>query len=347
MKQILKSAFVLLAIATFFRISVPQVSAHEVYVLDHSEINTAMQAPRPDFMQSMRDHLGQFIVWGLIFTILILIVFYVSISRPIERLIDPALMYLKKFAPHVAQATLGLALMASGYYHAVFGIEIPLGPTFGSLEHLVSFCLIVAGAMLAFGLFPRIAAMFTVAFFIGLAVHFGAYMLNYATYLGEAITIAIFGGAHTIFANKRLSQIAARVISPSFHAYKFLIMRVLFGSSLIYASVYAKFIHGALALEVVSKYNLTHYFPFDPVFLVLGAMLTEILLGVCFAIGFEIRFASLFFLAFLSMSLVFFGEAVWPHIILIGTALAMFLHGYDRFTFSVQMEKDKSLEPVL
>lgn len=126
-----------------------------------------------------------------------------------------------------------------------------------------------------------------------------------------------------------------------------MIMRILFGISLIYASLYAKLIHGALALEVVTKYHLTHYFPFDPIFLVLGAMLIEILIGIFFLIGFEIRFTSLFFLVFLSMSLVFFGESVWPHIILIGTAIAMFLHGYDRYTFSVRLEKDKRAEPVL
>lgn len=326
---------------------VSSVSAHEVYVLDASEIYSALHAPQPDFIQSIHDHMGQFLLWGSIVIALVLVVFFLSINRPLERLCDPWLRKLKKYSPHVAQVTLGSALVASGYYHAVFGVELPLKDIFGGFAVTVSYLLILLGTMLIFGLFPRVAAIGVSGLFVGLVWHFGVYMLNYATYLGEAITLALFGGAHTLFTSRRISQLFTRVIPEHVHVYKFMIMRVLFGISLIYASLYAKFIHGALALEVVTKYHLTHYFPFDPIFLVLGAMLIEILIGIFFLIGFEIRFTSLFFLVFLSMSLVFFGESVWPHIILIGTAIAMFLHGYDRYTFSVRLEKDKRVEPIL
>jgi len=322
------------------------VSAHEVYVLNSSEVGFALEAPAPDFISTINEHIGQFITWGLLTIIIILVIFFLSISRPFERFCDPWLDKLKKYAPHIAQITLGLALIASGYYHAIFGVELPLQATFGAFESLVSYGLIIIGIMLTIGLLPRIAAILATALFIGLIIHFKVYMLNYATYLGEALTIALFGGAHTLFASNKMSHILTRVISPILHKYKFLIMRILFGVSLVYASLYAKLIHGALALEVVSKYNLTHYFPFDPVFLVLGSMLIEVLLGICFMIGFEIRFASLFFLIFLTLSLVFFGEAVWPHIILIGTAIAMFTHGYDPYTFSVKLERHKELDPV-
>jgi uncharacterized membrane protein YphA (DoxX/SURF4 family) len=327
--------------------SVGIASAHEVYVLDTSEIHSALQAPQPDFIQSIHDHLNQFMLWGSIVIVLVLVIFFLSINRPLERLCDPWLRKLKKYSPHIAQITLGAALVASGYYHAIFGVELPLTDIFGVFAVPFSYALIILGSMLVFGLFPRIAAVGVSGIFVGLVWHFGVYMLNYATYLGEAITIVLFGGAHTLFANHRLVRLFSRVIPEHFHAYKFMIMRILFGVSLIYASLYAKLIHGALALEVVTKYHLTHYFPFDPIFLVLGAMLIEILIGIFFLVGFEIRFTSLFFLVFLSMSLIFFGESVWPHIILIGTAIAMFLHGYDRYTFSVRLEKDKRAEPVL
>ena len=136
-------------------------------------------------------------------------------------------------------------------------------------------------------------------------------------------------------------------IEASLHKYKFLLLRVTFGASLVYASLYAKYSHGALALETVHKYGLTQYFPFDPIFLVLGAMIIEVLLGLFFLLGFEVRFASLFFLTFLVISIQFFGEAVWPHIILIGTALATFTHGYDRYTLTARFTDRSDLEPVL
>lgn len=324
----------------------PVAFAHEVYVLSADEIRFAMSAPRPDFLGSMHAHLGQFLLWGGIGTVFLLGLFFISIARPLERALDPVLLRLKNYAPHVAQVTIGLALIASGYYGAIFGVELPLSASFGGAAHFVSIILMIAGVMFVVGFFPRIAALVTVALFVVLVAKYHVYMLNYATYLGEAFTIALFGGAHTV-THARIPRALTKMIEGPIHDYKFLILRVLFGISLIYASLYAKFFHGALALETVSKYNLTHIFPFDPVFLVLGAMLIEILLGVCFMIGFEIRFASLFFLVFLIMSLTFFGESVWPHLILIGTALAMFLHGYDRYTLSMRLGRRHGGEPIL
>ncbi len=352
MKKFSKRAFYGLTISLLFifvaSISANTAFAHEVYVLNQNEIDFALQFPPPDFITAILLHLPQFLLWGTIVIILILAVFFVSISRPIERLLDPLLDRIKKFAPHIAQVTLGLALFASGYYHAIFGVELPLQATFGLFQGFMAYLLMALGIMLTFGILPRIAALVTSIIFFVLVSRFGIYMLNYLTYLGEAITILFFGGAHTWFRDsKKVSEALTRVIANSLHKYKFLVMRIFFGISLIYASMYAKFFHGELALEVVSKYHLTNYFHFDPVFLVLGAMLIEVLIGLFFLIGFEIRFTSLFFLTFLTMSLMFFGESVWPHIILIGTALAMFAHGYDKYTVSLKLNGRKRLEPVL
>lgn len=328
--------------------------AHEVYVLDRDEINSALQAPSPDFIATVHAHLGQFFTWGLLTLAIIVAIFFLSITRPIERAINPVLSKLKTIAPQIAQATLGLSLLASGYYHAMFGVELPMQAIFGAATPLTSTILIALGIMLTFGILPRVAALSSVILFGALVGHYGIYMTNYATYLGEALTVLLFGGAYHIIESKRFGATIERIegrISPALHKYKFLIMRILFGVSLIYASIYAKLIHGALALETVSKYHLTNYFHFDPVFLVLGAMTIEIMLGLFFALGFEIRFASIFFLIFLTMSLLFFGEAVWPHLILIGTALAMFAHGYDQYCISAKLSlrrnQTEGLEPVL
>jgi uncharacterized membrane protein YphA (DoxX/SURF4 family) len=343
--RLIVTSFLFLIILGSFNLHA--ASAHEVYVLDHSEVQADLVAPQLDFMRSIGEHLEQFSFWGGVVLGSILIIFFISISHPLERFCRPWLLKAKRYAPHVAQVTLGMALLASGYYHAIFGVELPLDHIFGQLATPISYLLMLIGSMLIVGFFPRIAAILATSLFLGLVWNYGAYMLNYATYLGEALTLALFGGAHTLFASKKLGVAFTRMIPTRLHEYKFLIMRALFGASLIYASLYAKFFHGALALDVVTKYNLTHYFPFDPIFLVLGAMIIEILIGLFFLLGFEIRFISVFFLAFLSASLMFFGEAVWPHIILIGTAVAMFLHGYDRYTLSVVLEKNKHEEPVL
>jgi hypothetical protein len=44
------------------------------------------------------------------------------------------------------------------------------------------------------------------------------------------------------------------------------------------------------------------------------------------------RWNILFFVFWVTLSLLYFGEAVWPHTILYGIAATLFLYGYDRFT---------------
>ncbi len=326
---------------------IPHAEAHEVYVLDQSEINTAIHSPIPDFKDAIIDHSGQFLGWGIGIFVLLIAVFFLSLNRFVKNFFSPYLIWLKKFAPKVSQFTLGIAITAAGYFHALFGIEIPFKEVFGSVEHLISYLFILLGIMLIFGILPRLSALFLSFIFLLSVYHLGIYMLTYLLYFGEALTILIFGGAYSIHGHQFISHHFSKHLHEMHHDYKFLIIRVTFGISLIFASMYAKLIHGALAIETVSKYHLTNYFHFDPVFLVLGAMLTEILIGFLFASGILIRLTSIFFLVMLTLSLLFFGESVWPHLILIGTALVMFLHGYDKYTIMGRIQSDNSLEPVL
>src|SRR3954468_3373184 len=107
----MKKVLVLTALILTIFISTSRASAHEVYVLDHNEITADMQAPMPDFMDTINDHMGQFIKWGIIVAAIILAIFYLSVSTPIEKGLDPFLMKIKKYAPHIAQVTLGLAML--------------------------------------------------------------------------------------------------------------------------------------------------------------------------------------------------------------------------------------------
>jgi uncharacterized membrane protein YphA (DoxX/SURF4 family) len=70
-------------------------------------------------------------------------------------------------------------------------------------------------------------------------------------------------------------------------------------------------------------------------------------LGIFFIIGFEIRFTAIIYIIFLIGSIIFFQEAIWSHVILIGTCIAMFTHGYDRFTIGGKIFSRGNLEPIL
>ena len=334
--------FILAACAPF------TASAHEVYVLTPAEISSAVSMPSPNPFTAIPSHELQFLLWGAISAVAILVALAISVSKLFERIFDPLLMRLKKYAPLIGRLTLGISLLASGYYHALFGPELPLSQLVGSAAGPLSVALMVLGTLIVLGFYTRWMAGIALCIFALAVFQDKAYMLTYANYLGEIILSLILGsGAYSfdwiISKNKKPGRIAA-----AWEPYGFLVLRVFYGTAVFFASFYAKFLHSNLALYTVNDYHLTNYFHFTPLFLVLGAFIVEALLGICFATGFEIRMAALFFTFFLTLSLLFFGEVVWPHIVLFGVNIALFCHGYDRYTLEYALfERKRKGEPVL
>lgn len=326
-------------------------SAHEVYVLPDVTIEHAVTDYSPNPLTAIPGNWGEFIEWGLIVTAILVSVCALSYSRRLSSFGAPVLQWLKPYAHVIARCTLGASLFASGYYQAFFGPELAFKHEFlPSIEPFVSIIFMVLGVCIALGFLTRIATIIGLLFF-GMAVGmYHSYMLTYINYCGELILMLILGSGFWALDNHiQFAKSLDRLFNPLhmlFEQYGFFILRVLFGIALIYASMYAKFIHSDLALDTVHDFNLTWYFPFQPLFLVLGACIIECLIGISFIVGFGIRFASVFFLTFLTMSLLFFGEAVWPHIILIGVAITLFFHGYDKYTLMMHLPKRQKQEPV-
>jgi uncharacterized membrane protein YphA (DoxX/SURF4 family) len=177
-------------------------------------------------------------------------------------------------------------------------------------------------------------------------------MLTYADYLGAMLTSLAVGNsifAIDAYVHHRYPRVFQSIIRWM-ERHAFLMLRVAFGTSLIFASSYAKFLHAQLAIDTVVLYNLTNFFPFEPAFIVLGAFAIELLAGIFIMAGIEIRFASLFLLFWLTLSLLYFGEAVWPHVILFGGVITLFMHGYDKHTLQwglMRMRNKRAMEPVL
>src|SRR6185436_112700 len=81
--------------------------AHEVYVLPRDAVEQAMIMPPLRVFPIIYQHTGQFFFWGFIVAWAVLTVWSISISKPVERMIDPLLKPLKRYAPFVARITLG------------------------------------------------------------------------------------------------------------------------------------------------------------------------------------------------------------------------------------------------
>jgi uncharacterized membrane protein YphA (DoxX/SURF4 family) len=348
----MKSLLLLLSAAITFLAPVA-ASAHEVYVLSPQETTQAISAASPNPFSVIPEQEFRFIQWGVVVAGLILVVLAVAISPLFERVFDPFLWRLKKYAPFIGRITFGVALIASGWFGAFFGPELPVAASLGAgAAHVFAIILMIAGVMVCLGFLTRIVSLFMLCVFVFTIFKYHGYMLTYVNYLGETLLFLILGGG--AWSLDRAIPFLARIekATHGLHAvlerYSFLILRVLFGFSLFYASFYAKFLHSNLALATVIDYHLTNYFPFTPLFLVLGAFLVEAIFGFCFFAGFEIRFAALAFTFFLTLSILFFGEAVWPHIILFGVNIALFFHGYDKYTIERALfQRARKGEPVL
>lgn len=358
-KKIFTSRIVLFIFLAIFISAIPLIaSAHEVYVLTGSEIQKGMDTTAFSGWSVVVNDLRHFIFWAFIGIFIVCLVFFISISRTLEGLLDPFLVKLRRYAPVVSRITIGLSFYAAAYYQAVFGPELPIAATFGSYHAFITATLVLIATMITFGYHARLASLVALVIFSIYTYHYGWYMITYTNYLGEIIVLLILG-AHRVGFHSHADKVGRGMwgffgkLADYLAPYSFMILRICFGISLLYASLYAKFFHNILALQVASlplaghASSLASVLGFEPHFLVMGAGIVEIIIGLFFLFGIEIRFTALFLEFWLTLSLLYFGEIVWPHLILIGIPIAFMFYGYDKKSLEGYFFKDITHEPVL
>jgi uncharacterized membrane protein YphA (DoxX/SURF4 family) len=220
------------------------------------------------------------------------------------------------YGPVILRLCVAISFFISAWTLQFLGPEIDLQSFPAAL--LIRLLLFMASILIALGLFTEIGAVlalvvFTIGFF-----EYGSYLFSYLNYVGELIILVLFG--------MRSFSLDRYIFGPlvrfkRFVQYDSTIVRVAYGLGLIYAAVSVKLLHPEITLKVVTDWNLTQYhflFPSDPLLVVLGAGLVECAIGLFIIFGFEMRLTILVSLFYLTLSLFFFGEAVWPHIILFG-----------------------------
>jgi hypothetical protein len=324
--------------------------AHEVYVLDPATVEYAMRSGSTNPFTAFFGNEYEFFFWGAVTFVVFSTIFAASLFRLFERRLDPFFFRIKRFAHPVVRLTVGLSMLSFGLAGALFGPELPFDTLFGTLAPLMGWLFIAGGALVIAGLYVRTVAGIMVGIFAYAMSVFGWYVFTYTDHLGALMLLLVLGsgpyalGKHFNFAC--LSE-RSRSFFHRFSPLAFPATRILFGFSVMFAAVYAKFIHSELALQVVLQYNLTDYFPFEPMFVVLGAFIIEFIAGAMILAGLEIRWTALFLTFWLTLSLLYFQEAVWPHVILFGLAFAFFCHGYDRLSVGGMLMKRPGREPVM
>lgn len=325
-------------------------SAHEVYVLPSETIVEALATDSPNPFTAYHGNERSFYFWGLVSFIVLSTILFASIFRLFERQSAPLLHFLKRWAHPLVRLSVGITLMAFGMYGVLYGPELPLEGIFGTGTLFVRALLLLLGLTILFGIYTRIAAFLAIVVYVSAYFLSDWYVLSYTSHLGAYLFLLALGGGPFSY-NVRME--AHRVpdvfqsLIETLRPLAYPLLRVSFGLAIMIAALYAKFLHSELAYQVVLHYDLTRFFPFDPLFVVLGAFIIEFLAGLMMLLGVAVRWTALFLAFWLTMGHLFTVELWWVHIILYGVALAIFCHGYDRWSLEGRFLRRNGREPVL
>jgi uncharacterized membrane protein YphA (DoxX/SURF4 family) len=186
---------------------------------------------------------------------------------------------------------------------------------------LLRAALFAISGMILTGFLTELAALGALLIFtIGWQIE-GWYLLTYMNYLGEIVVLILFG-SRRYSVDRWIFGSLKRF--PHLRDYEQAIVRVCYGIALSYAAIDIKFLHPILTVTVVNEYHLTQFhwlFPSDPLLVTFGAALSELVIGIFIILGFEIRLTVLISLFYITMSLLYFREVVWPHLLLYGISL--------------------------
>ncbi len=324
--------------------------AHEMYALDQDTITRAMDVVSPNPFSAYYGNEYEFYLWAFVGFVALSTILFASMFHLLEKQLDPLLFSLKRLAQPLVRLTVGATLIVFGWQGVLYGPELPLATIFGPMASVLQMLLIILGVAVFVGIYTRIAALIAILIYLYAVSTTGWYVFSYVNHLGAYLLLLVMGsGAWSLNMRIGARQAPARVLSflKTLRPFAYPLLRMSFGLSLMLAAVYAKYMHSELALQVVIQYDLTRFLPFDPLFVVLGALIIEFLAGLMIFLGVAVRWTVIFLAFWLTVGHIFTVEAWWVHLILFGIALSIFCHGYDRYSLEGYFLKRDKREPIL
>lgn len=311
--------YIILVFSFFgFFLSYGVASAHEAYVLPYTAFWEGMKQPFSghafDALKNP-DNIHITIVIGLSVLLLLFLNFLFRRSAVGQRA-HASLERYSRFGPHFVRLTIAAALFFSAASNTFLGPELH-----GSLfpyPHLLQITLYAISVMIAIGFLTELAAFAGIVIFVSSLFVYGPYIFTYLNYFGELIVLCLFG--------MRVFSLDKYIFGPlrrfrTFEKYETVIVRTVYGLALIYAAITVKLLHPDLTVSVVNTWNLTQFhwlFPSDPLLVTFGAGIVESIIGLFIIFGFEMRLTVLISLFYITLSLLYFRELVWPHLLLYG-----------------------------
>lgn len=253
-----------------------------------------------------------------------------------------ALRSYRDLVPWMLRLSLGLPLVGAGYNGYLFS---PVVAPEGAAVAVRLFGLGV-GFLLLFGLATRLIAGIGLAgYLVGLAID--PAVLLALEFLPGFVAIVLVGGGRPSADNvihhmaedertlySRIDPLYVRLVEPfrdriePYRALAPTVVRVGLGLSFVFLGFVEKLLSPAQSLSVVAKYDLTAVAPVAPELWVVGAGLTEILLGLVLMVGFLTRGSAA--IAFSMFTITLFGlpdDPVLAHVSLFGLASLLLVTG--------------------
>ena len=233
--------------------------------------------------------------------------------------LEKQIIRLASIGPLFVRGALAISFFYSALTWSFLGPEL----SFRAVPYadVIRLILFSASILFAIGLFTEIVAGVSLIIFLAGFAVYGSYLGTYADYLGVLIVLLLFG-MRTASCDRVVLGATSRF--EYWKKYEPSIIRIFFGFALCYGAITVKFLHPDLTTFVVTHWNLTQFhwlFPSDPLLVTFGAGLAELVIGLFIVIGFELRLMVLISLFYLTLSLFFFRELVWPHLMLYGISL--------------------------
>ncbi len=292
--------------------------AHEAYVLEQEFFWDQIKGPvSMHALDALKNHhnlvISAYITAGIIGAMAANVLFHRSqLGRTFHH-------FFEKFVP-LGWMLVRLALALSFFYAAAsnnfLGPEIPLS-VFADYALLVKWSMYAASLLILLGLLTEVAAVIgLVITFVGM-LKIGPYALTYLHYLGALIVLLLFGTRSWSLDRVLFGQIKGW--RERFIPYQATILRVFYGLSVLYAAITVKLLHPEITYKVATDWNLMQFhwlFPSDPLLIVLGACLTEIVIGIFIILAFELRLVVVISLFYMTLSFLFFREMLWPHLLM-------------------------------
>lgn len=259
--------------------------------------------------------------------------------------------------PWLLRLSVGLPLVGAGFAGYFFSPVVhTAAPTFTRLFG------IGVGFLLLFGFGTRfVAAVGLLAYLVGLAFEPALFLA--VEYVPGFLAIVLLGGGRPS-ADHLVSRLAAADtaysrIDPFYRAVAVpfvrrtrgygslvpVVLRVGLGISFVYLGVVQKLLNPGEALAVVAKYHLTAVVPVAPELWVVGAGLTEALVGVALLAGAFTRAAAA--VSFLLFTTTLFGlpdDPVLAHISLFGLVSALLVTGAGPFSVDASLRDGEDAE---